>query len=534
MFAEIVHLPEGRVGNILCRPVLREHEIPYLGRSGARPNHQLPVTDLLVSVQDERIVLRSRRLGRQVLPRLTTAHDYSWRSLGLYRFLCTLQHQDVVASLAWDWGPLAEAPFLPRVVSGRLVLARARWRLTEHDIQAISRAGDVTQFATVQIWRAERQLPRYVALADYDNELVSDLDNVLSVAALAHQLRGRRSATLVEMFPGPHELWVTGPEGHFVSEFVVPFIRTTPAAQPVRPRIIPVNSTPVRRRFPPGSDWLYIKLYTGTATADVVLDQLADPVLAVLASGTADRWFFLRYADPDWHLRLRVHGAPQRLHGDVLPGLHAALAPLLEVGQVWRVQLDTYEREVERYGGAAAIELAEQIFAADSAASLTIVRSLAEDTGQEWRWRLALCGIDALFDDFGLTLEDKRRLARPAQQGFGGEFDVDGAFRSKVSARFRQQRTTLEWLVAPAIDPPPPAVPGRAALRQRSRQLAPLIGELRRLDQAGQLAVAIPELAASFAHLHVNRVLRAAQRAHELVLYELLDRLYSAQAARRQ
>jgi hypothetical protein len=41
------------------------------------------------------------------------------------------------------------------------------------------------------------------------------------------------------------------------------------------------------------------------------------------------------------------------------------------------------------------------------------------------------------------------------------------------------------------------------------------------------------DLAASFAHMHVNRLLRSAHRAQELVLYELLDRAYSARAGRR-
>ena len=121
----------------------------------------------------------------------------------MYRFLCALQRQDVATGLRWDWGPLEETPFLPRVVNGRLVLARARWRLAGTDLQAIGQARDATQYAAVQAWRAERRLPRYVALADGDNELVIDFDNVLSVAALAHQLRGRRSAVLVELFPGP-------------------------------------------------------------------------------------------------------------------------------------------------------------------------------------------------------------------------------------------------------------------------------------------------------------------------------------------
>ncbi|MDQ4024104.1 MAG: lantibiotic dehydratase family protein [Actinomycetota bacterium] len=92
-YAEIVHLPEGRLGNILLRPVLRSYEIPYLGRSGAAPDRQIPVQDLWVSVNEDRIALRSERLNREVWPRLTSAHNYTWRSLGVYRFLCALQEQ---------------------------------------------------------------------------------------------------------------------------------------------------------------------------------------------------------------------------------------------------------------------------------------------------------------------------------------------------------------------------------------------------------------------------------------------------------
>jgi hypothetical protein len=67
----------------------------------------------------------------------------------------------------------------------------------------------------------------------------------------------------------------------------------------------------VVRRFPPGSEWLYAKLYTGAATADQVLRQVVRPVTeAALRCGAADGWFFIRYGDPDWHLRLRLHGRP--------------------------------------------------------------------------------------------------------------------------------------------------------------------------------------------------------------------------------
>src|SRR5262249_37940912 len=46
IFAEIVHLNEGRIGNILCRPVLRGHEIVFLGVSGAPDEQRIPLDDL--------------------------------------------------------------------------------------------------------------------------------------------------------------------------------------------------------------------------------------------------------------------------------------------------------------------------------------------------------------------------------------------------------------------------------------------------------------------------------------------------------
>jgi lantibiotic biosynthesis protein len=533
LFAEIVHLPDGRTGNILCRPVLREYEIPYLGRSGAPADRQIPVTDLLVSVRNDQIVLCSRRLGREVVPRLTTAHDEDWRNLGVYRFLCALQRQDVVSELTWDWGPLREAPFLPRVVSGRLVLSRARWNLTEAELRGLGQTRGADQFAAVQAWRAERRLPRYVALADRDHQLVIDLDNVLSVAALAHQLRGRRQAVLVEMFPDPDALCVTGPEGRFVHELVVPFVQAAPPRPEPDIAAPQVTGSLVRRRFPPGSEWLYAKLYTGTGTADQLLNHVVGPLVrSSLASGAADAWFFIRYADPDWHLRLRLHGEPGRLHAEVLPGLEAAATPLLETGQLWRMQLDTYEREVERYGGDRGIELAEQLFAADSEAVLTILGSLSGDAGLDQRWRLAMAGIDLLFEDLGLTLEEKRSVARRARESFGREFGIDGNFRGRVSERYRAERARLEALLDPGQAPPAPLAAGLEALRRRSLQLAPVTAELRQLSQAGRLSATLADIARSFAHMHVNRLLRSAQRAQELVLYELLDRAYSSRARR--
>ncbi|MGH9005289.1 MAG: thiopeptide-type bacteriocin biosynthesis protein, partial [Acidimicrobiia bacterium] len=145
----------------------------------------------------------------------------------------------------------------------------------------------------------------------------------------------------------------------------------------------------------------------------------------------------------------------------------------------------------------------------------------------------AMCGIDLFFEDLGLTLGEKRSVARRAREGFGQEFGIDGNFRGQVSQRFRAERARLEALLDPGQAPSAPLAAGVEALRRRSLELAPVTAELRRLGQAGRLSASMTDIAMSYAHMHVNRLLRSAQRAQELVLYELLDRAYSAQAGRR-
>ena len=239
VFAEVVHLPQGKTGNILSRPVLRGYEIQYLGRSGAPSCRQLPLSDLLVSVQGERIVLRSRRLAREVIPRLTSAHNFAHGGLGVYRFLCALQHQGVAPGVIWDWGPLGHVPFLPRVVSGRAVLSRAMWNLGEPDLAAFALPRGAAQFHAVQQLRARLGLPRYIALADADNELLTDLDNVLCVESLAHQVRRRASARVVEFLPGPGSARRFRPARALYAPGGRAFRAVSAAARPVRARIGP-------------------------------------------------------------------------------------------------------------------------------------------------------------------------------------------------------------------------------------------------------------------------------------------------------
>lgn len=526
-FAEIVHLPEGRSGNILARPVLRDYEIPFLGRSGAPAGAQIPVTDLTVAVQGRKVVLRSTRLGREVAPRLASAHNYTLRSLGIYRFLCAVQAQGVAEGVVWNWGSFAGARFLPRVVYGRTVLHRARWAFRAGEIRELLAARGDDVFACMQDLRAARGLPRRVALADEDNQLTVDLDNVLAVEMLVELVRRRPHFHLVETWPDRDEMIVSSDRGAYVNEVLIPFVRTesgVPVAGPAPP-------AGGRRSFAPGSEWLYLKVFAGTAVADTLLRDVVRPLVAQARdAGAVDRWFFIRYADPDPHLRVRLHGDPARLSGQVLPAFRRALEPDLE-GVVWRLEVATYVRELERYGGPDSIEIVEGVFEADSDAALEIV---AGGGTLDDRWRAALAGLHLLFEDLGLDEAEQARIARRMRDRYAAEFAADALLKRQIGERYRTERRALESLIAP--DASAEGALGRAlgVLRRRSDPLRPAAARLRDLDRRGGLTSSFEDLAGSLGHMYVNRVLRSAQRAQEMVLYDLLDRLYTARAARRR
>jgi hypothetical protein len=64
--------------------------------------------------------------------------------------------------------------------------------------------------------------------------------------------------------------------------------------------------------------------------------------------------------------------------------------------------------------------------------------------------------------------------------------------------------------------------------------LTPIVAKLKALDQAGRLGGPVNELAPGYVQMHVNRMLRSAQRAFEVVCYDFLGRLFDAQTARQK
>jgi thiopeptide-type bacteriocin biosynthesis protein len=518
-YAEVVSVAASHEAAFLARPPLRRFEIEYAGCSTLPISQRIPARDLLVSLVDDRFVLRSARTGRRVVARITSAFNIPIAANPCLRFLGAIQADGVRGWLRWDWGLLASAPYRPRVRRGRLVLACARWRTVKEDLAELSGAPGRAALRRVL---AERGVPRVVQLEEGDNRLVLDTDDDAGCDAVLTALRRVGVAELGELYPGPDELVVSGPEGRFAHELVIPFTRHAPVP-PVEARR-PERVAAARRSFAPGSDWLYLKLYAGQRWIDRLLRTDVAPLVGdVLGRGDVDRWFFVRYADPAPHVRLRLHAAGGMAAG-LLPSIERRLAPLIDDGRIHRILLDTYEREIDRYGGSAAIELVERVFQADSCA---VLAGLAAVQGDRERRVLCLVGIDLLLADLGLDTPARLAAATRYRDALHTRLAPARPVAHLFAASFREDRAIIDQ----ALDRPDG--PAADALRARGPVIREVAATLRHRAANDLLTRSMDSITHSIVHMHANRALAQSGTLDELRCYDALVQIYQSQIARR-
>jgi len=283
------------------------------------------------------------------------------------------------------------------------------------------------------------------------------------------------------------------------------------------------------KTFIPGSEWLYLKLYTGTKTADAILkNYLSGYVREMMENGVVDKWFFIRYADPDFHIRLRLHLKVTRNFTFVLNRFFEFVQPLVDVGSVWNVQCDAYQREMVRYG-VNSISFVEDIFFIDSEFILKLLPLLNEENPEQHRWKLSLVLIDSLLSAFSYELPQRKDLLNATADGFKKEFgftrhNVTKQLNDKYRVNRKDIENTMHWdnETTETMD----------VIKARRQALFPVAEKLTVMEKSGALNVPIKSLLTSLIHMTMNRWFRTKNRLHEMVVYEFLSRFYASEMAR--
>ncbi|HAS41965.1 MAG TPA: hypothetical protein DCS93_15900 [Microscillaceae bacterium] len=290
-----------------------------------------------------------------------------------------------------------------------------------------------------------------------------------------------------------------------------------------------------QRSFITGDHWLYYKIYTGPKTSDLILTQVIKPLAELLANNQViSQWFFIRYADPHHHLRLRFYlPNPTKDIGEVIQQLYATLGVYLEEDLIWKIQIDTYDREIERYG-ANTMALAETLFYHESSMIVQFLEYLEALQDEELRWLFAIKATDALLDGFRLDLPQKKTLMENLSFSYGQEFNMAKPLKRQLDKQYRESRKKIEDFMEFVPEQNPDFQFIIDLLNQRQEDSKPLIEQILMHHQEGTLQKDLGNLLSSFIHMLMNRLFKSKNRLNEMVCYNFLARYYKTVYAKQQ
>lgn len=323
----------------------------------------LSPADLAVACDGRRMYLAAPERGLRIEAVGMHALNLKEHTPPLVRFLTELSRAQCAQVTLFDWGAANTMPFLPRLCYGRTVLAPARWRLEAAELPGRDRPQ--AQWANaLEDWRTRRRMPHRVHLAEGDRRLLLDLGQAPHRTLLRQHLNRTPLAILVEAADADAYGWCDG-RAH---EVVVPLKATRPPAWPALPTPAPARTlSPEQIQMPGVSSLLLATLYGDRRRQDALLSQHVPDLLDRLGGPP---WWYIRFRDPDHHLRLRIALPHPDAFAETARTVGVWANELRAVGLLSDVRFPTSYCEMGRWGSGPAWDAAEEVFRADSRAVL--------------------------------------------------------------------------------------------------------------------------------------------------------------------
>jgi len=426
LMAEILHIPEARIANLSFRPKIRHYEIPIINRSILDSSHQILLEDIYVAIIHNRIVLLSKKHQCEVIAKLTTAHNYNKNSNPIYQFLSELQYQDIVPSvnLKLDYLDFI-GEFIPRVQYGNVILSKAKWKFKSNDIiTALTKSADPEKRkAFLKKWK----LPEYVHYLKNGKEVFLEWDSEPSLYVFLKYAATVSTITVIE-FPVNKESAIIVDENNqpIMNEFIAAAINLKSPKRNVNASYIKSffeKNKPLDKFFP-GNEWVYYKIYCGVKVGDLLLAQeIADIVEILYRRRVIDRFYFIRYNDPDYHLRLRFRCSNSRKAAKLIRDINELFDQTPQKQFIWNIKIDTYTRELTRYGNKS-IDQAEAVFEKSSFFWINYLK-ITNSAMDYYLPIIFVCSVDSLLNGLKYKISDKLNTLESLKNSYESEFGVN-------------------------------------------------------------------------------------------------------------
>jgi len=503
IFAELLQLADPHVDNVNRRESVYSYELPITAASLLPAEQQLELADLFIRIENNMAILYSEKHGKPVIPRLTSAYNHSLNKLPLFRFLADLPYQYGRFNLGLDLRQYFPGlSFYPRVAYKNSVLSPATWIIPAEQLNELQGKDSIEVLSAFKRLSDSIFLPEYFSLAEGDQQLVFNQNKNEDILFFCNCIRQKKEAVLKEFF-----------EQTEIRQYNAYVLPGEPLNFPLSQNLTSkkeAGSTKIQRKYIPGSEWLYLKIYAPKIGADRLLLRLQPLLNKRYQYGKISKWFFIRYDDHAPHIRLRLQVSPEAI-SEVLFAFKTKLEDRIQQHVVREYQIDVYSRELERYA-AAGMELTENFFWASSQLVLSFLKQNKYHVVVATH-HFALCSTLAIIEAFIPDMNDRLEFTLSSYQQFLPEF-ADRRVKVGLDKKYRE---LAPGIIAALKADDDSLMSGAVIAGRKFTQTLRAVQESISLQDENRTSYL-----RSIIHMHLNRIFTDESRKQEMITYYLL------------
>ncbi|AXT57444.1 hypothetical protein D1815_17445 [Aquimarina sp. AD1] len=422
VLAEINLVPQARAINILARKKYYDYSISV--NTVPTDDRNIQLKDLFLHFDGNDFHLYSKSLKKTVVPRLTSAIDYSKISNLVYQFLCDLQYQNAeIYSLSFDLNNHIDLliPFVPRIFLDEYTLL--------YPSQLLLTAGDYNdfeEFKTVLFKKLDQyKIEKNLVIPDSKGNLIIEISNNEDLMILYKSLNKHRILYVSELIYNSYDSIVQNEEKEGLSHELLSVVKNKVNYQRKQPNF---NRFLFEKDYITNasliSDWFCIEIYCNTSIECDIIQKFS--VFTEILD-----FFFVRYNYPNNHIRFRFKiDSEDFVRRKKIMNI---VDFLVKNSWITTYKIVPYLQELNRYGGKELLKLTETIFIADSK---DYINRLSRNEEQN-EMMIGVNRILYYFEKFELNINDKIKLCEYNIRAFSSELKLNSKQKKDIMSKVR-------------------------------------------------------------------------------------------------
>lgn len=504
-FVDISYQAEKNIDNVNRRSNIYDHELTILTYPSSR---HLSFNDLLISIQEDEVFLRSKKYNKRIVPRLASAYNYNRSDLSIYRFLADLQNQNLQTNLSVKVTNLfPNLDYYPQINYKNIILSPKLWKVPEkfctYGVPKYRALDELKK------WLKDQKVSPHFKSGNTDQHLYFKYHDDEDLELFLKYCVNKDPVYISEAFV-PRKAIIKDEKGKpYLPQFIISLAHSEPIYSSLREDKLELIQSG-NSIFLPGEEWLYFEVYMHPLRSDNFLIMVLPDFLREVKDQIKN-WFFISYNFPSAHIRLRLQIKNKANLSELVSIFSDFLRKDIKDGIVTDLQIKPYVREIERYT-IKHIKGIEKYFGDDSKYALRLRYSQFDNSSLHL---FTIHFINNIFNQMNLNSQEQLIFVKTIANKFVSEMNIGIPGFKKINEMYEELTASNRSKMS--------------KVTQKSHQImaTTIVKLINNIEQDKRL-----QLLADIIHMHINRLFTTDQRMHELIIYQYLQKHLMSQHSR--